>query len=503
MAADADPRRQLGKIALQQKRVAPGNHAASVAEFLRALGEEHGAPPIDLTEQVIPATALRLVPVEIALERVAVPFALDADEVKVAMAAPRHAEAVMEIEFLAAKRVVPHVAPEVVVRHVIEHAYAALDRGADCFVGSGVTPERLAELGVTGVDPSPPPPEFLPPPAPIVPATIKEEAEKRASDPRVDPVTLLPQPAPVLKPPPPAGAQATARTNEPDGSKPTTDATTTRKVESRAVVAGATVVTAPAATATAALGTVLLAISDRERRRAIERALGAEGATVIEADDGAKALAMARDRTPKLCVLDQDLATTSGLEVARKLQADGKPVAVILLSESLRGWRIAEDLREHYGVKHLCEAPVDAVKLVRMVRLELEGKPVPPPPPALSPEAEARWSAGIAAFEKGEIERAIAEMEAGVTIDPDAFEMHYHLGLLHGRREELFAAIRALDRAVELQPKSFAALKNLAVVCQRAGLRRRARDSWERALSAAPDDATAATIKQHIASSLL
>lgn len=496
MAGDADPRRQLGKIALHQKRVvsasAKAEHAASVAEFLRVLGEEHGVPAVDLSEQVIPVAALRLVPVEIALERVAVPFALEGDALKVAMVAPKNAEAVIEIEFLAAKRIVPHVAPEVVVRHVIEHAYAALDRGAEVFVGSGVTAERLAELGLADVEPAPVPPEFLPPPPPpIVPVPIKEEAAAPASDPRVDPVTLLPRPAPVVAPP---AAASAARATDPGARAAPTPAAAVRTVETRAV----------AAPASQAAGPVLVAIADRERCRALERVLAADGVTVIEADDGATAFNLAKDRAPKLLVLDARLPTLSGVDLARKLLVDGKAnVAVVVLSDILRGWRIAEDLREHYGVKHLIELPIEPAKLAKLIRLELDGKPVPPPPPALSPEAEQRWTAGIAAFEKGDIARAITEMEAGVAIDADAFEMHYHLGLLHGRRDDLFAAIRALDRAVELQPKSFAALKNLAVVCQRAGLRRRARDSWERALSAAPDDATAITIKQHIASSLL
>ena len=495
MAGDADPRRQLGKIALHQKLVPPSakaGYAASLSEFLRALSEEHGVPSVDLTEQVIPVAALRLIPVEIALERVAVPYALEGDEVKVAMATPKNSEAVLEIEFLAAKRVVPHVAPEIVVRHVIEHAYAALDRGDDVFVGSGVTQERLAELGVAGTEASPAPPEFLPPPLPpIVPLPIKEEAVKPASDPRVDPVTLLPQPAPVVAVPIPANPAPATDARMPAAPPP---AGAVRTVETRAV----------AAPATASAGPVLVAVGDRDRRRALQRVLVNDGVSVIEADDGTVALALARDRAPKVLVLEDDLPATSGLDVARKLLSEGKlGVAVIVLSDSLRGWRIVEDLREHYGVKHLLELSIEPAKLARMIRLELEGKPVPPPPPALSPEAEARWTAGIAAFEKGDLTRAITEMEAGVAIDPDAFEMHYHLGLLHGRRDDLFAAIRALDRAIELQPKSFAALKNLAVVCQRAGLRRRARDSWERALSAAPDEATAGTIKQHITGSLL
>ena len=45
-------------------------------------------------------------------------------------------------------------------------------------------------------------------------------------------------------------------------------------------------------------------------------------------------------------------------------------------------------------------------------------------------------------------------------------------------------------------------MKNLAVVCQRAGLRHKAVDAWERALTLAPDEETRTNIKQHVVSLL-
>ena len=87
--------------------------------------------------------------------------------------------------------------------------------------------------------------------------------------------------------------------------------------------------------------------------------------------------------------------------------------------------------------------------------------------------------------------------------DPKAFDMLFQLALLQGRLEDPFAGIRSLEMAIALQPDNFAVLKNLAVLYERAGLRRIACDSWERALSAAPDEETAARIKEHITSSLL
>jgi tetratricopeptide (TPR) repeat protein len=102
------------------------------------------------------------------------------------------------------------------------------------------------------------------------------------------------------------------------------------------------------------------------------------------------------------------------------------------------------------------------------------------------------------AFESGNIDQAITHLAKGITIDPLAFELQYHLGLLHGRREDHFAAIDALETAVGLLPRHFSALKNLAVVYQRAGFRHKAVETWQRAMANAPDDETRAQIKDHM-----
>ena len=104
----------------------------------------------------------------------------------------------------------------------------------------------------------------------------------------------------------------------------------------------------------------------------------------------------------------------------------------------------------------------------------------------------------MAAFERGDIDAAIAHLTQGVKIDPLAFELQYHLGLLYGRREDLFAAIDALETAVRLCPRHFSALKNLAVVYQRAGFRHKAVETWDRAMVYAPDDETRNSVKEHM-----
>ena len=65
-----------------------------------------------------------------------------------------------------------------------------------------------------------------------------------------------------------------------------------------------------------------------------------------------------------------------------------------------------------------------------------------------------------------------------------------------------FLYIQALETALDLRPRDFSTLKNLAVLYQRAGFRLKATEMWERALGSAPDDGTRANIKNHLMSLL-
>jgi tetratricopeptide (TPR) repeat protein len=163
---------------------------------------------------------------------------------------------------------------------------------------------------------------------------------------------------------------------------------------------------------------------------------------------------------------------------------------------------MAHDLRASYGVEHYFDAPLNALALADTVRLLLLGEPAAQEPPPLSRAAEVHWNAAMEAFHRGDIDQAIAELERGTEREPQTFELQYHLGLLYGRREDLFAAIARLELALQMQPRHFLASKNLAAVCQRAGLPLRALDAWQRAMSVAPDDEARVNIKEHVVSLL-
>jgi regulator of sirC expression with transglutaminase-like and TPR domain len=63
---------------------------------------------------------------------------------------------------------------------------------------------------------------------------------------------------------------------------------------------------------------------------------------------------------------------------------------------------------------------------------------------------------------------------------------------------DLFHAITAYERAVELRPNLFHALRALAALYEQKGFRRKAVEAVERAVHAAPDPKTRDTMRQRL-----
>ncbi len=89
-------------------------------------------------------------------------------------------------------------------------------------------------------------------------------------------------------------------------------------------------------------------------------------------------------------------------------------------------------------------------------------------------------------------------MRRGVGIDPLSYRLHFHLALLFGKKGQVYEGIQELERAIDLHPRHFSALKNLAVLYEKAGFKNKAIEMWERCAALAPDDATRESVKQHL-----
>lgn len=492
MGDSSGPKKQLGKIMLAQKLVTAdelsgmleeqgkrGGRLASTAaregrititDALRALSEQHGVPAVDLRRQVIPLANLQLIPIEIAREHLVLPVKLHGEQLLLAMATPENETSIEEIQFVTAKTVFPHVALDESLRTAIEEAYALAERGEAHFVGDAVTDEELAAAGIKRparvivAPPMPKLPEVLPDVEAGVVAAPSGSAENMAGVVHARPHdTSGPQLDQAFSIPPVAHSR---------------DAKQSQRHDKK----------------------VLIVDDDEEICKLIELALSQVGIPTVEVHSGTDALEAIRTQEPDVLVLDAVLPGVHGFDICRRLRGSQRygTIPIVIVSAIHRGWRVAEDLREAYGIQHVFEKPIDLQRLSRTVSSLLEGHEVVHDGGALSSEAETELNRGMKSFESGDIDQAIAHLGRGIAIDPLAFELQYHLGLLYGRREDHFAAIDALETAVGLSPRHFSALKNLAVVYQRAGFRHKAVETWQRAMANAPDDETRAHIKDHL-----
>ncbi len=489
MGDSSGSKKQLGKIMLAQKLVTAdelsgmleeqaqrGGRLASTAtregkitvtDALRALSEQHGVPAVDLRRQVIPLVNLQLIPIEIAREHVVLPVKVHGEQLLLAMATPENATSIEEIQFVTAKTVFPHVALDEPLHETIDEAYALLERGETYFVGDKVTDEELAALGIAR------------------PARVKRAA----------PMPKLPEILPDVE----AGAAAAM-----GGNAGVVHARSPRDTGGPELDQAFSQPPQPMPPSERPKGRpdkkVLIVDDDEEICQLIELALSHAGIPTIQVHTGNEALETIRTQEPDVIVLDAVLPGVHGFDICRRLRGSQRygEIPIVVVSAYHRGWRVAEDLREAYGIQHVFEKPIDLQRLARTVSSLLLGQELSHDSSALSAGAESELNSGMKAFESGNIDQAIAHLAKGITIDPLAFELQYHLGLLHGRREDHFAAIDALETAVGLLPRHFSALKNLAVVYQRAGFRHKAVETWQRAMANAPDDETRAQIKDHM-----
>ncbi len=78
--------------------------------------------------------------------------------------------------------------------------------------------------------------------------------------------------------------------------------------------------------------TVLIVEDDQPSREIVRLACTAQNHTLIEAVNGVEGLEMARDANPDLIILDINLPGMSGLDICRRLRAEGSRVPIIMLT---------------------------------------------------------------------------------------------------------------------------------------------------------------------------
>ncbi len=518
--------------------------ALSEIAALKALSEQSGVPGIDLNQVCIKLRDLDIVPREVALRHKLLPVLVREDRVFVAMASPTEKRVIDEIEFVTGKRVFPYVALAGPLMRVISAAYEMRDRGETFYVGPQCPPEIQRKAGLlpavemgnpVGV------PQTPPGASPHKPPPLPEGRQARlppkppAGVPQTPPATTgAARPPPLPRRSPPAAeiptitevAEGPVRKSDPDaGFRPAPRA----HAESSPVIVddamgrmtGADELTDadfgsvdrelsvmgelpqdPTRKEPPADGkrTVLVVDDEAEIRKLVRRVLEDRGYRVVEAGRGHEALAMLKERPPDLVVLDAMLPEVHGFDIAKRMKGSERygNIPIVMISAVYRGWRFAEDLRQSYGVDAYLEKPFKMSELVSAVETALLQRPPASDVERISAEAEKKLALGIEAYQKGDVTTAIEHLREGTRIDPLAYRLHFHLGLLFGKQGRVYDAIQELQTALDINRRHFPALKNLAVLYQKAGFRNKAIETWERALRFAPDDPTRQSIKEHL-----
>jgi signal transduction histidine kinase len=119
-----------------------------------------------------------------------------------------------------------------------------------------------------------------------------------------------------------------------------------------------------------ATGDLVLVVDDTEASRyRTSRILRRSGFEVIEAACGEDAIALARERNPRLMILDINLPDIDGWEVCRRIKADPATAAVLVLQLSASYVSEADTARSLDGGADGClTEPVEPVVLVATVR---------------------------------------------------------------------------------------------------------------------------------------
>ncbi len=425
------------------------------------LAEKHGLPGIDLSRTIIPLDVLSRVPRQVAEAELILPLSEEGGRIHLAVSALER-RVVDEIRFVSGLEVSTYVAVLGSLRRAIAQAYDALDHGAATWRGASA-PAGLANLalvlpgdaGVEGLASAGGDLEALPEGDEPVEGEIEIAVDGAEGE---------------------VVAEVRAHAGSPRGALPA-DAAAPRAAGSKRI---------------------LVVDDEPEIRKLVARALEAKSFSVDVAADGEEALAKISATLPDLVMLDAMLPRMHGFEVCLKVRSDPRTrgVPVIIMTAVYRGWRFAQDARENYGAEDYIEKPFHIDDLLRRVGAVLESTASRSQPGGASADEPLRR--GKELFLAGRLEESAAAFQDAIRVDPFSADAHYHLARALRSRGDHFRAMTAFERAVELRDNFFVALRSLAALYTEKGFRRKASETMERALAAAPDEPTREAIKKDL-----
>jgi CheY-like chemotaxis protein len=245
----------------------------------------------------------------------------------------------------------------------------------------------------------------------------------------------------------------------------------------------------------------LVVEDDDSIRELISRVLRHDGFDVDEAPDGQLAAAALRRRRPDLVVLDAMLPLVHGFEIcaAIKRSPQWSSVPVIMVSAVFKGFDSARDIQEVHGADAFLEKPFEINHLrhlaAELVRREKPATTTTPDQILTSDRARALVDHHLTI---GDAAAAAAVVDLWLQNDPLCARAWLERGHLEVKAADYVAALRSYELASVYNGKLFVAHVSLAMLFEQLGFARRARATWEKAASVAPDPAVAAQIRAQL-----
>lgn len=125
-------------------------------------------------------------------------------------------------------------------------------------------------------------------------------------------------------------------------------------------------------------GALILLADDEEIVRTVVRlTLESRGACLLEADNGSKALEMAREGLPDVAILDWMMPGMSGVDVVKALKADSRASSVRSILLTANGERSHFERGHRAGVHAYLVKPFSPGELISIVESTLRVAPCP------------------------------------------------------------------------------------------------------------------------------
>ena len=446
------------------------HQVASEDALVRCLAAQQGVPGVSLTRSSVELAVLELIPQPVAERYSLLPIARDGDRLAVAMADPSRREVIEEVQFVTGTHVMAFVALKGVIDASLRSVYAAFAQGRRDLL-HGPQADRSQTRGVVATVHDTAPASTAP--GPMAPIGGTSDAEFFAVADYDDAFVEVESPPAMSEPPVELEELPTL---EPE---------------------------LPAALVQPPTGKARILVVDDEAdiRNLLATALGKAGYSVVLAERGLQALELIKDQTPDLVLLDAMLPEIHGFEICKKIKSSKSysQLPVIMVTAIYRGWRFAQDVRTTYGADDFVEKPFSIAdllhrieeQLVRARKIERVARPH-------EHEVEDLRRRGSQAHKMGDHERALECYRLAIEMEPFDPRLHFSLAMSLQAIGESYSAIYEFERAVELDPQLFPALKNLAVLYERKGFRNKAAEQWERALRHAPGSEVKDEIRAHL-----